>query len=79
MPKPEERMAIVIQMHEDLGYFGKQRTLVEICRKYFWHSRIEDVKTCVRMCQQCLMARSMGSMCSEDEEMKSILVCELFY
>jgi len=22
MPKPEERMALVIQMHEDLGHFG---------------------------------------------------------
>jgi hypothetical protein len=31
LPKLKERMALVIQMHEDLGHFGEQRTLVEIC------------------------------------------------
>ncbi len=35
VPKPEERMSLVSQMHEDLGHFGEQRTLAEICRKYF--------------------------------------------
>jgi hypothetical protein len=35
MPKREERMALVIQMHDDLGHFGEQRTLAEICRRYF--------------------------------------------
>ncbi len=33
----------------------------------------------VKMCKQCQMVRSMGSVRSEDEEMKNILVCELFY
>jgi hypothetical protein len=79
VPKPEERMALVIQMHEDLGHFGKQRTLAEICRRYFWHNWTEDVKMVVKMCKQCQMVRSMGSVHSEDEEMKSIHVCELFY
>ncbi len=31
------------------------------------------------MCQQCQMVRKMGSICSEDEKLKSILVCDLFY
>jgi hypothetical protein len=77
--KPKERMALVIQMHQDLGHFGKQRTLVDICRTYFWHNQTEDVKMVVRMCKECQMVRGMGSVCSEDEEMKSIPVCELFY
>ncbi len=79
MPKPEERMPLVIQMHEDLGHFGEQRTLAEIHRRYFWHNRTKDVRTVVRMCQQCQLVRSMGSIRSEDEDMKSILICELFY
>jgi len=37
-------MAFVIQMHEDLRHFGEQKTLVEICQRYFWHNKIEDVK-----------------------------------
>ncbi len=53
VPKPEERMPLVIQMHEDLGHFGEQRMLAEVYRRYFWHSRTKDVKTVVRRCQQC--------------------------
>ncbi len=30
VPKPEERLSLVKQMHEDLGHFGEQRTLAEI-------------------------------------------------
>ncbi len=38
VPKPEERIPLVVQMHEDLGHSGEQRMLAEICRRYFWHS-----------------------------------------
>jgi len=77
--KLEERMALIIQMHEDLGHSGKQKTLVEICRRYFWHNRTEDVKRVVRMCQQCQMVRKVGNICCEDEELKNISICKLFY
>jgi hypothetical protein len=53
VPKPEERIPLVVQMHEDLGHSGEQKMLAEICRRYFWHSRTEDVKLVVRRCQQC--------------------------
>ncbi len=72
-------MALVIQMHEDLGHVGEQRTLTKICHKYFWHNKIKDVKTIMIMYQQCQMVKRMGSMRSEDEEMKNLHVCELFY
>jgi hypothetical protein len=61
VPKPEERVFLVRQMHEDLGHFGEQRTLAEIRRRYFWHNRTVDVKTVVRGCQQCQLVRSSGS------------------
>jgi len=51
VPKPEERMPLVIQMHEDLRHFGEQRTLSEICRRYFWRNWTEDVKMVVKRCQ----------------------------
>jgi hypothetical protein len=73
VPKLEERMALVVQMHEDLRHFGEQRTLAEICYRYFWHNRLKDVKTIVRMCQHCQMVKRVGNMCSEDEEMKTYL------
>ncbi len=53
MPRPEDRMGLVVRMHKDLGHFGEKRTLAEVCRRYFWHNRIEDVKTVVKVCQQC--------------------------
>jgi hypothetical protein len=33
----------------------------------------------VRMCQQCQLVRSVGNVRSGDEQLKSILVCDLFY
>jgi hypothetical protein len=66
-------------MHKDLGHSGEERTLAEICRRYFWHNRIEDVKTIVKVCQQCQMVRRMGSIRFEDEKLKSIPICDLFH
>ncbi len=79
VPKPEERLSLVKQMHEDLGHFGEQRTLAEIRRRYFWHSRTTDVKAKVRGCQQCQLVRSSGSIRSGDEQLKSIPICDLFH
>ncbi len=79
VPKPEERLSLVKQMHEDLGHFGEQRTLAEIRRRYFWHSRTTDVKAMVRGCQQCQLVRNSGSIRSGDEQLKSIPVCDLFH
>jgi hypothetical protein len=33
VPKPEERLELVTQMHGDLGHFGEQRTLTKICQR----------------------------------------------
>ncbi len=79
VPKPGDRLGLVVQMHKDLGHSGEERTLIEICRKYFWHDRTESVKSVVRECQQCQLIKSTGSMRSGDEELKSIPVCDLFY
>jgi len=79
VPKSEEKIPLVIQMHEDLEHFGEQRTLAEICQRYFWHNRTEDVRIVVRRCQQCQLVKSVGSVCSGDEELKTIPICDLFH
>jgi len=79
VPRFEERRTLVVQMHEDLGHSSKQRLLAEICRRYFWHCRIEDVKLVVRNYQQCQLVKSEGSIRSGDERLKSIPICDLFY
>jgi hypothetical protein len=79
VPKLEERIPLVVHMHEDLGHSGGQRMLAEICRRYFWHNRIEDVKSVVRSCQQCQLVRSEGNIRSGDEQLKSIPIYDLFH
>jgi hypothetical protein len=79
VPKLEERVSLVRRMHEDLGHFGEQRTLVEVQCIYFWHNRIADVKAVIRGCQQCQLVRSSGSIRSGDEQLKNIPVCDLFH
>jgi hypothetical protein len=50
VPRPEDHMGLVIQMHKDLGNFGEEKTLAEIYRRYYWHNKIEDVKIVVKIC-----------------------------
>jgi len=50
VPRPEDRMGLVVQMHKDLGHSGEEKILAEIFRSYFWHIRTEDVKTVVKVC-----------------------------
>ncbi len=35
VPRPEDRMGLIIQMHKNLGHFGEERTLAEISKRYF--------------------------------------------
>ncbi len=79
VPKPEERLPLVEQMHEDLGHFGEYRTLTEIRCRYFWHSRTANVKIVVRGCQQCQLVRGSGNIRYGDERLKSIPICDLFH
>ncbi len=79
VPRPADRVGLVVQMHEDLGHSGEERILAEVCRRYFWRNRTQDVKAVVRVCQHCQMVKRTGSIHSEDEELKSIPVCDLFY
>ncbi len=72
-------MGLVVQMHEDLGHSGEEQILAEVCRRYFWRNRTQDVKAVVRVCQYCQMVKKTGSIRSEDEELKSIPVYDLFY
>ncbi len=50
VPRLEDQMGLIIQMHEDLGHFGKERTLAEVYKRYFWHNRTANVKMVIKLC-----------------------------
>jgi hypothetical protein len=79
VPEPKDRLELVVQMHSDLGHSGEERTLTEICRRYFWHDRTESVRAVVKGCPQCQLIRGTRSIRSGDEELNNIPVCDLFY
>jgi hypothetical protein len=51
VPRLKDRMGLIIQMHENLGHFGEERTLAKICRRYSYHNRTKDVKMVIKLCQ----------------------------
>ncbi len=53
--------------------------MAKVKKRLFWHDRIESVRTVVRQCQCCQLAKSSRSIRSGIEDMKNILVCDLFY
>jgi len=79
VPKPKERIPLVVQMHQDLGHSGEHRMSAEIFRRYFWHSRTKDVRSVIKTCQQCQLVGSEGNIRSRDEQLKSIPICDLFH
>jgi hypothetical protein len=79
VPKPEEKKALVKDIHEEIGHFNEGRTLAEVKKNFFWHDRIEFVRMVVRQCQHCQLAKSSRSIKLGIEEMKNIHVCDLFY
>ncbi len=77
MPKLTERK--VRDIHEEIGHFSEGKTLVEVNKRFFWHDRNEIVRMVVKQCQHCQLAKNLGSIRLSVEEMKSILVYDLFY
>ncbi len=48
---------LIEKIHEEIGYFGEMRILVEVKKRFFWHDKIESVKKFIRICEKCQLAR----------------------
>jgi hypothetical protein len=57
VPKPNECQHIVMDLHNEIGHFGEGRMLAKINKCYFWHNRIDEVKSVVRFYKQCWMVK----------------------
>jgi hypothetical protein len=40
--RPKERNENVNLIHEEIGYFNEQRTLVEVKKRYLWHDKLNQ-------------------------------------
>jgi hypothetical protein len=76
IPTPIEKRTIIEKIHEEIGHFGESWTLVEVKKRLFWHDRTKSIKTFVKTCNKCQLARQFD-MKFGVEKMKSITLCDL--
>ncbi len=77
--KLAERRMLIEKIHEEIRHFGAMQTFVEVKKKLFWHDKIEAIKKFIKACEKCQLAKQYGNMRFGIEEMKSFLICNLFY
>jgi hypothetical protein len=61
VPKPEERDAIIKQLHEQLGHVGRDRTYDIMSQNYWWFGMHTDTYRVVSMCQECDRAKNSSA------------------
>jgi hypothetical protein len=79
-PKLEEKHVLVKNIHEEIGHLSEGRTLAKVKKRFFFGmTEHNHVRMVVRQCQRCQLAKSSGNIKFGIEEMKSIIVYDLFY
>lgn len=73
VPKPKQNNNIILEMHQEIWYFGEQRTLIEICNRLYQHNCMEQVKEMVKACKEFQMVKCIGNIRSHVEDSKNIL------
>ena len=53
VPRPQERQAIVKDLHQTMGHFGVQRVLDRLQKNYWWRNMGELVVTVIKACLPC--------------------------
>jgi hypothetical protein len=49
----EQRLAIIREIHDEVGHRGKQSTFEQVRRRYQWKGLYEDVVEYVKRCEEC--------------------------
>jgi hypothetical protein len=72
--KPLEHKQIIIDLHEEIGHFGEGHTFAKVNKRYFWHNKIEDVKTIVHFCKLCQLVKRTDHIRLNAKDLKSVPV-----
>lgn len=59
VPRPEERSAVVMQCHDDMGHQGVNKTYKTMQARYHWANMLSDVRQHIRSCSTCREQRMM--------------------
>jgi hypothetical protein len=70
--KLEEHKQVIIDLHEEIGLFGKGHKFVKVKKCYFFHNKIEDVKTIVHSCKLCQLVKRTDNIRSNAKDLKNI-------
>jgi transposase InsO family protein len=66
VPKPEERISIVKDMHETLGHLGHKRTLHALAQMHWWRGMRIDVQRTLLSCKLCDRVRACSGYCPKE-------------
>jgi hypothetical protein len=78
VPEPAARKELVPEMHERCGHFGRRRTLHLVLLQYWWAGVYQDVRHCVRRCEQCSRVGS-SSFSAQPPELQPLPIMGMFY
>jgi hypothetical protein len=68
-----------MELHQEIGHFGKNKTFANVCKIFYLHNYIKQMHLVVRTCKKCHLVKCTGSIWYDVEDLKNILVCDLFY
>jgi len=77
--KLDEQWQLITNLHNEIGHFGKGKTLSEVNKCYFWHNKIELVKDVVHTYKKCQLVKKTKSVGSEPEDFKNISIWNQFF
>ncbi|CAI7733968.1 unnamed protein product [Closterium sp. NIES-54] len=75
VPAPEEREALIREVHTKLGHFGHERTVHLLKTGWWWEGMRRQVKEWVEGCEAC--QRSKANLTQAKEELQSLPICGL--
>jgi hypothetical protein len=77
--KLDEQWQLITNLHNEIGHFGKGKTLAKVNKCYFWHNKTELVKDVVHTYKNCQLVKKTKSVRSELEDFKNISIWDQFF
>ncbi|GIL49963.1 hypothetical protein Vafri_6086 [Volvox africanus] len=77
VPQPQQRRQVIERTHNNMGHFGKRRTLGLLQTGFWWPGMSRDVATVVGTCKLCDQVNAVGNV--KPEELQPLPIKGPFY